>query len=114
MHSFLSRTARPSLWRLSLWLGCALVAANAMAQSPRPTGAADPADPRAATAPLQHRATLGTHRPTASTEPGDWRAANDAVGRIGGWRAYAREAQAPTAPTAPTAPASAVAPGARP
>ena len=106
MHSFLSRAARPSVWQLGLWLGCALAAPGAMAQALRP---ADPADARAATAPLQHRATLSTHRPTATTEPGDWRAANDAVGRIGGWRAYAREAQAP----APAAAASA-APGAKP
>lgn len=41
-----------------------------------------------------------------------WSQANDQVGRIGGWRAYAREAQEPAAPdasatTTPTAPAAA-------
>lgn len=41
-----------------------------------------------------------------------WYQANDQVGRIGGWRAYAREAQEPAAPNAsatatPTAPAAA-------
>lgn len=43
-----------------------------------------------------------------------WREANDRVGLIGGWRAYAREAQAPAGPAAPAsqAPGSpAVTPG---
>jgi hypothetical protein len=35
-----------------------------------------------------------------------WRETNDAVGRIGGWKAYARETQAPDAQPA-TAPAAA-------
>lgn len=39
-----------------------------------------------------------------------WREANDAVGRIGGWQAYAREAQGQPA-SAPAAPASAAQPG---
>lgn len=61
----------------------------ALSQSPRPP---DPTDAQARIAPLQHRSSLSTHPPTASTEPGDWRAANDRVRRIGGWRAYAKEA----------------------
>lgn len=37
-----------------------------------------------------------------------WKEANDTVGRIGGWRAYAREAQQASrpAPVAPAAPAA--------
>lgn len=110
MYSFFFRAARPSVVHLGLCLGCALVAPGAVAQATRSTPPVDPADPRATTAPLQHRATLSSHRPTASTEPGDWRAANDAVGRIGGWRAYAREAQAPVAPASAATPST----GARP
>ncbi len=77
-----------------------LVAASPIAwsQSPRP------ADAQARVAPLQHRSSLSSHRPTAQAapiEPGDWRAANDRVHTIGGWRAYAKEAQAPAAPAAP-------------
>lgn len=66
------------------------------------------ADPGAATAPLVHRSTLSSYRRTGGEDPPAtaWREANDTVGRIGGWRAYAREAQA-GAGTAPATPASA-------
>ena len=36
-----------------------------------------------------------SYRSYADQEVGSWRKANDEVGRIGGWQAYAREAQAP-------------------
>jgi len=84
---------------------CALLAAAApplaLSQSQRTP---DPADAQARVAPLRHRSSLSSHRPTAQaapTEPGDWRAANDRVHTLGGWRAYAKEAQAPAAPAAP-------------
>jgi hypothetical protein len=66
------------------------------------------ADPGAATAPLVHRSTLSSYRRTGGEDPPAtaWREANDTVGRIGGWRAYAREVQA-GAGTAPATPASA-------
>lgn len=71
--------------------------AQASAAPPRP----DPADARAATAPLLHRSAFASYRRLTETPPIAWREANDAVERIGGWRAYAREAQAPAAPAAP-------------
>lgn len=82
-----------------------LPATAALAQAPaapRP----DPADARAATAPLVHRSTFaGYRRLGAETPPLAWREANDRVERIGGWRAYAREANAPAVPaSAPAAP----------
>ncbi len=36
---------------------------------------------------------FSTYRPFADAPPTDWRGANDQVGRIGGWRAYAKEAR---------------------
>lgn len=36
---------------------------------------------------------LESYQPFAEGKVLPWRQANDAVGRIGGWRAYAREAQ---------------------
>lgn len=41
------------------------------------------------------------YRPFSDEKTAPWKEANDTVGRIGGWRAYAREAHAP-APGAAT------------
>jgi hypothetical protein len=49
----------------------------------------------------------------AHPPPIGWREANDNVARIGGWRAYAREAQQPE-PARPPAPAAAAPPPPRP
>jgi hypothetical protein len=43
-------------------------------------------------------------RAAEQSKPLSWREANDAAARIGGWRVYAREAQAPEAPPALTVP----------
>jgi hypothetical protein len=64
----------------------------------------DPADARAAVAPLAHRSALADYR-KAAAPPTAWRDANDTVERIGGWRAYAREAAASApSPSAPAVP----------
>jgi len=93
---------------LLLALSALLSSAPAPAQSAK--ARPDPADAQAATAPLNHRSSLSQYRrPDAQVPPVAWRDANDAVERIGGWRAYAREAAAaPAAPApAPVTPASA-------
>jgi hypothetical protein len=59
------------------------------------------ADPEAATKPLAYRSPFSEYRADKAEELGSWREVNDRVGAIGGWRVYAREAQAPQpAPTA--------------
>lgn len=55
----------------------------------------DPADPAAKVPPATYRSSFADYRPIGNEAVGDWRAANDEVGRIGGWREYLREAQAP-------------------
>jgi hypothetical protein len=90
----------------------ALLSAPALAQNaPR----ADPLDANAATAPLIYRSAFtGYKKLAAESPPLAWREANDAVLRIGGWRAYAREANAPAASSpAPVASAPASAPDPR-
>jgi len=52
----------------------------------------DPADARATVAPLIYRSAFEGYRPNAEVQVGAWKDANDQVGRIGGWRAYAKEA----------------------
>ena len=76
-------------------------------------GFAQPATPPAATAvpaPVSSPSTPGLsgyrsafdgYRNHADQPVGSWREANDRVGRIGGWRAYAREAQGGGAASAP-------------
>lgn len=77
---------------LATLLPCTAALAQASTAPPRP----DPADARVATPPLQHRSALaGFRRLGAEAPPLAWREANDRVERIGGWRAYAREANAP-------------------
>lgn len=54
---------------------------------------------------VRHESAFSTYRPHVDTPVGDWRAANEAVNRIGGWRAYGREAGAPLQPLPPVWPA---------
>jgi hypothetical protein len=62
--------------------------------------------------PLKFESTLSRYKPMTDQKLGSWREANDTVTRIGGWRAYLKEAQAPDdkSPTPTNAPA---APGTR-
>lgn len=86
--------------RCGLWVAALSLAALAQAQPSAP--APDPLDPKAAVLPAQHRSAMAGYRPLAETPVGSWKEANERVNRIGGWRAYAREAAQPA-----SAPASA-------
>ena len=44
---------------------------------------------------------LNGYQPYHDQPVGDWKKANDEVGRIGGWRAYTREANEAAPPAAP-------------
>lgn len=56
-------------------------------------GPADPLDPKAKVGAPVYESSLARYRPYRDAKPMGWREANDTVARIGGWRAYAREAQ---------------------
>lgn len=66
----------------------------------------DPLNPQAAVPALLHTSSFAAYRRDAEVEPIGWRAANDTVARIGGWRAYAREAAAAAPAPGPAASAS--------
>ena len=53
------------------------------------------ADAQAVTKPLTYRSPFAAYQADKIEEPRSWRDVNDRVGSIGGWRVYAREAQAP-------------------
>lgn len=90
----------------------AAVGTAAAAQTPARPATPDPLDPQATVAPARHVSAMSAYRPLAETPVGSWKDANERVNRIGGWRAYAREAAAPapaasaaSTPAAPAAPA---------
>ncbi|WP_088286001.1 hypothetical protein [Ideonella sp. A 288] len=81
-------------WR---WLRPAALCAAAFAaaaQTPAPAGRRpDPLDAAAGVPATTHQSAFARHRRPADDKAMPWREANDTVARIGGWRAYAREAQ---------------------
>ena len=91
-------TQRFTCWLLpaALWAAAHSAAAQTPIAAPAP---ADPLDAQATVPAPVYRSSLRGPRPPAA--PPDarptipWREANDTVARIGGWRAYAREAQPP-------------------
>ena len=76
----------------SLWtpLASAQVAVAAVPPS-NPVPLASPAAKAQTALPAYHSALEGYHRYT-DEKMVDWKEANDATARIGGWRAYAKEA----------------------
>lgn len=63
---------------------------------------ADPLDAKARVPAATHASSLAGYRRLGEDKRIDWKEANETVNRIGGWRAYTREAQQPDpAPSAP-------------
>lgn len=82
--------------------------------TPGRTERADPLDPQARVPAVTHTSPLARYRRLGDDKRVPWTEANETVNRIGGWRAYAREAQLPDpAASAPAARATA-APNAAP
>jgi hypothetical protein len=96
-----------------LALGALLLAGPAPAQGPASSASA------AAAAQAAHPSAFEGYRRFEAQPVTPWRESNDTVGRIGGWKVYAREAQQPgpapaqpaAGPAANPAPAGAPAPG---
>lgn len=72
---------------------------------------ADPLDPQARVPAVTYQSPLQNYRRLGEDKLVPWSEANETVNRIGGWRAYAREAQQPQpaepTPRAPVTPAPA-------
>lgn len=69
--------------------GIGLASAQEQAKPARPA----PLDAKAAVPPVVYRSAFEGYRPLADQAVTPWKAANDTVKEIGGWQAYAREAQ---------------------
>ena len=80
---------------LALAMLFAVTPASALAQAgPEPVAArTDPSDVNVRVPQIEYRSTFTTYGAYADQEVKDWRESNDIVGRVGGWRAYAREAR---------------------
>lgn len=94
----------PMAWRPSLPALSLLVAASCVQAQPHVGLAAslDPLDPQAPVPAVIHESSLQRYQRWGNDPRVPWPQANDRVRRIGGWRAYAREAQqAQPAPAAP-------------
>ena len=79
-------TQLPSIKVLLPWT-LALFAGLAFAQPPTDTEAPKPAP----LTTLQYSSPIGAYQAYADQPVQSWREANDRVGQIGGWRAYAKE-----------------------
>jgi hypothetical protein len=77
----------------ALLLAAALTCAAPCTAQPRP----DPLDAQAPVPALRFNSSLGSFRGLGDDKSVPWKEANDTTARIGGWRAYAREARAPAA-----------------
>ena len=83
----------------------ALLAAAALPHAAAQTAAAPEAAASAPRTPGAYRSAFDGYRPFGDQPVGNWRDANDTVGRIGGWQAYAREGQGSSAGGAAAIPA---------
>lgn len=102
-----------ALWTLSI----ATAAPLAWAQAASNGAKSDPQDAKASVPPVVYESSLANYRVYSDDKLMSWKETNDKVGRIGGWRAYAKEAQAPepaAGSTPPNADKSAPADSAKP
>lgn len=101
-----------SNWPAALaFLAASLLTAQATAQpsavaAPPPVNLQAPAD----TGPTAYRSALEGYQAYTDEKMLDWTEANNTVARIGGWRAYAREASQSQAPADSTQPDPGAAP----
>jgi hypothetical protein len=88
----------PAVWLVPI----VCLASAADAQAPALTSAATQA---ISASRLTYRSALDGYQPFTDDLPLNWPAANDNVARLGGWRAYAKEAAQPADPPTDQAPA---------
>ncbi|MEC5213885.1 asparagine N-glycosylation enzyme membrane subunit Stt3 [Polaromonas sp. CG_9.5] len=86
-------SAAVGLLVVSLWA----TQASAQVSASTPSNIASPAATEQAAVPAYRSALEGYQRYTEEKTV-NWKDANDATARIGGWRAYAKEASQPQAP----------------
>ena len=86
----------------ALLIVAALTAAVPCTAEPRP----DPLDAKAPVPALRYSSSLTRFRALGDDKAVPWKEANYTTARIGGWRAYAREARAPAPGASATMPSA--------
>jgi hypothetical protein len=81
---------------------CALLALPATAQHHHHQHHHKPPAAAATPAPLPYASALQGYQPFADEKVRSWKESNATVGKIGGWRAYAKEAAEPEAKSSQT------------
>ena len=84
----------PAVWLVSIFSLSGIAAAQT-------TAPASPATNEIPASPLTYRSAFEGYKPYTDDKLLNWKDANDTTGRIGGWRAYAKEASAVKAVTQP-------------
>lgn len=93
---------------LAAALGCAAQAPSSPKSpepAPVPAQRQDPADPHAAVPTWVYQSPLSRYQAFTEAQVAPWRETNEQVRQRGGWRAYAREAQAPASSASAPSPA---------
>lgn len=80
-------------WRMAAAVSVLNVAALAQSLPHPPAERADPLNAEAPVPPAAYRSALAGYRSLADEKVMPWKESNDTAGRIGGWRAYARQAR---------------------
>ena len=78
----------PAVWLVSIFSLSVIPAAQAPAAASPASGAVPPS-------PLTYRSAFEGYKPYTDDKLLNWKEVNDTTGRIGGWRAYAKEARQP-------------------
>ena len=105
-HHFFIAPTRAAALAVPAVLAAALWATGALAQ-PSPSPNLTPAPPLSEAAPASFKSATEGYQPYTDEATINWKAANDTVAQIGGWRAYAKEASAPSTTPTPTPSAAA-------
>lgn len=90
----------------------AAVAVTAASVSVAQTAPAAPAGSSLPATDLGYRSAFDSYQKFKDEQVGSWKSANDEVGRIGGWREYAKDARQPEASATTNGKAPAAAPAA--
>lgn len=85
-----------ALWAFSIAAAAPLAWAQAAPNGAKP----DPQDAKASVPRVIYKSSFTSYRVLSDGKLMSWKETNDNVGRIGGWRAYAKEAQQPEPPGA--------------
>lgn len=85
---------------LAMWPAALLALLTLTVSAQTPTSPAGTAAPKQAAA-APYKSALESYEPFSENKPLPWREANDTVGKVGGWRAYAKEAHEAPAAAAP-------------